>query len=105
MKILNKELEVSFAITEEEKERIKKILLGAGGLRHYLLRLTDGTELDVVNYDEYKKLEEMISKLKTNFKFLEDYIENNKLVLNNPTILQFYMIQKEILTEVNNECV
>lgn len=102
---MNKELEVSFAITEEEKERIKKILLGAGGLRHYLLRLTDGTELDVVNYDEYKKLEEMISKLKTNFKFLEDYIENNKLVLNNPTILQFYMIQKEILTEVNNECV
>lgn len=102
---MNNDLEVSFTMSEEEKERIKKILLGNGGLRHYLLKLTNGTELDVVNYDEYKKLEEMISKLKTNFKFLEDYIENNKLVLNNPTILQFYMIQKEILTEVNNECV
>lgn len=55
---MNKDLEVSFAMTEEEKERIKKILLGAGGLRHYLLKLTDGTELDVVNYESYKKLEE-----------------------------------------------
>ena len=55
---MNKDLEVSFAMTEEEKERIKKILLGAGGLRHYLLKLTDGTELDVVDYKDYQKLEE-----------------------------------------------
>ena len=58
---MSKDLEVSFAMTEEEKERIKKILLGAGGLRHYLLKLTDGTELDVVNYESYKKLEEELN--------------------------------------------
>lgn len=59
---MNKELEVSFAITEEEKERIKKILLGNGGLRHYLLKLTDGTELDVVEYEDYQKLESKIDE-------------------------------------------
>ena len=60
---MNKDLEVSFAMTEEEKEKIKKILLGAGGLRHYLLKLTDGTELDVVDYKEYKKLDSKIDEI------------------------------------------
>lgn len=60
---MNKDLEVSFTMTEEEKERIQKILLGAGGVRHYLLKLTDGTELDVVDYNEYKKLESKLDEL------------------------------------------
>lgn len=60
---MNKNLEVSFTMTEEEKERIQKILLGAGGVRHYLLKLTDGTELDVVDYNEYKKLESKLDEL------------------------------------------
>lgn len=48
---------------KEEKERIKKILLGNGGLRHYLLKTADGTELDVVDYKEYKKLDSKIDEI------------------------------------------
>lgn len=59
---MNKDLEISFTMTEEEKERIKKILIGNGGLRHYLLKLTDGTELDVVGYKDYQKLESKIDE-------------------------------------------
>ena len=55
---MSEDLELSFKITEEEKERIKKILLGNGGVRHYLLKIADGTELDVVDYKDYQKLEE-----------------------------------------------
>ena len=59
---MNKDLEISFTMTEEEKDRIKKILIGNGGLRHYLLKLTDGTELDVVGYKDYQKLESKIDE-------------------------------------------
>lgn len=59
---MNKDLEISFTMTEEEKERIKKILIGNGGLRHYLLKLTDGTELDVVGYKDYQRLESKIDE-------------------------------------------
>ena len=40
---MNKDLELSFKMSEEEKERIKKILLGNGGVRHYLLKIADCT--------------------------------------------------------------
>ncbi len=55
---MSKDLELSFKMSEEEKERIKKILLGNGGVRHYLLKIADGTELDVVDYKDYQRLEE-----------------------------------------------
>ena len=55
---MSKDLELSFKMSEEEKGRIKKILLGNGGVRHYLLKIADGTELDVVDYKDYQKLEE-----------------------------------------------
>lgn len=50
--------------------------------------------------EENKKYKEVIDKLNTNWKELEKYIDNSKLILNNPNILQFYLIQKEILKEV-----
>lgn len=70
---MNKDLEISFRMSEEEKERIKKILLGNGGLRHYLLKMADGTELDVVDYKEYKKLEFKIDKA---IELLDNYQNN-----------------------------
>ena len=59
---MNKDLELSFKMSEEEKERTKKILLGNGGVRHYLLKIADGTELDVVDYKDYQKLESKIDE-------------------------------------------
>lgn len=50
--------------------------------------------------NELKKKDEVIDKLKTNWKELEKYIDNSKLILNNPNIFQYYLIQKEVLKEV-----
>lgn len=61
---MNNDLEISFIMTEEEKERIKRILLENGGVRHYLLKLTDGTELDVIEYKKFQDLEIENQKLK-----------------------------------------
>lgn len=52
---------------------------------------------------ENKKYENTIIKLITNWKELEKYIDNNKFILNNPQIFQFYLIQKEIMKEVDYE--
>lgn len=84
---MNRDLEISFRMSEEEKERIKKILLGSGGLRHYLLKLTDGTELDVVEYEDYQKLESKIDeaieilKYKYSNKMLGKYGSELKYIL------------------------
>lgn len=52
---------------------------------------------------ENKKYKNTIIKLITNWKELEKYIDNNKSILNNPQIFQFYLIQKEIMKEVDYE--
>lgn len=52
----------------------------------------DKTEL----YFENQKLKEKNEKLETNWNELKKYIDNNKMVLNNPQILQYYLIQNEI---------
>ena len=43
-------------------------------------------------------------KLKTNWNELKKYIDNNKMILNNPHIFQYYLIQEEILKGDSNEC-
>lgn len=43
------------------------------------------------------ELKDIINKLNTNWKEFEKYLDNNKLVLNNSNILQFYLIQKDLL--------
>lgn len=55
--------EISFTMSDEEIEKIKNILT-QGGLRHYLLKITDNEELDVVEYSEYQKLEQENADLK-----------------------------------------
>lgn len=52
---------------------------------------------------ENKKYKNTIIKLITNWKELEKYIDNDKSILNNPQIFQFYLIQKEIMKEVDYE--
>lgn len=120
---MNKDLEISFRMSEEEKERIKKILLGSGGLRHYLLKLTDGTELDVVNYEEYKKLEEELNahikglceavnykdKLKEKIKKTIDLLDNYQNNLYSKTTRETLDDDIEraikLLKGENNECI
>ena len=46
---------------------------------------------------ENNQLKDRINKLNTNWKEFEKYLDNNKLVLNNSNILQFYLIQKDLL--------
>ena len=54
--------ELSFKMSDEEIERIKEILTKDKGLKHYLLKLSDNQELDVVEYKEYEKLQQRIDK-------------------------------------------
>ena len=60
---MNNDLELSITMTEEETERVKKLLLGNGGVRHYLIKLIDNTELDVVEYKGYENMVNIICKL------------------------------------------
>ena len=60
---MNNSMELSFKINNEEMEKFKKILT-SGGVRHYLIKITNGEELDVVEYKEYQKLEQENQKLK-----------------------------------------
>ena len=56
---MNKEeFELSINMSDEEIERIKNILCASRGVRHYLLKIHNDEELDVVEYKEYQKLEE-----------------------------------------------
>ena len=72
---MNNSVEFSFKINDEEMEKLKKILT-SGGLRHYLIKITNGEELDVVEYKEYQKLE------KENQKYKETIDKANKWVRN-----------------------
>ena len=60
---MNNSMELSFKINNEEMEKFKKILT-SGGVRHYLIKITNGEELDVVEYKEYQKLEQENQTLK-----------------------------------------
>ncbi len=48
-------------------------------------------------FDLLMNRDEVIDKLIVNWNFLEKYLDENKMVLNNPSIFQFYLIRKEIL--------
>ena len=78
---MKSDFELSFKMTEEEKERIKRILLENGGVRHYLLKLTDGTELDVVEYKEYQNLEIENQKLKEKIKQIIEYADGTDMLI------------------------
>lgn len=56
--------------------------------------------------EQLKQRDEVIEKIITNWNALEKYIDENKMILNNPNIFQYYLIQKEILNKYkgdNNE--
>ena len=46
--------------------------------------------------DEIKQLEKENQKYKKAINELMNYIENNKLILNNPNVLDFYLKVKEV---------
>ena len=56
------EFELNFKMSDEEMERIREILAKDKGLRHYLLKLSDNQELDVVEYKEYENLQQRVDK-------------------------------------------
>ena len=72
---MNKDLELSFAMSDEEIERIKNILCACSGVRHYLLKISDSEELDVIEYKEYQKLEQENQQLKDQRKELRTWLE------------------------------
>lgn len=94
---MNNSMELSFKINNEEMEKFKKILT-SGGVRHYLIKITNGEELDVVEYKEYQKLEQENRKLKqqlsnshqikTQQKEFIEYLENEIKRLEN---IEFYI--------------
>lgn len=71
---MNNSIEFSFKMNDEEMEKLKKILT-SGGLRHYLIKTTNGEELDVVEYKEYQKLEKENQELKEQQKEFIEYLE------------------------------
>lgn len=60
---MDNNLELTFTIDKETQEKLKEIL-NAGGLKHYLIKLENNTEIDVVEYKDYKKLELELNDLK-----------------------------------------
>ncbi len=50
-----------------------------------------------------KQRDEVIDKLMANWNLLEKYLDENKMILNNPSIFQFYLIQKEILQKYKGD--
>lgn len=83
---MNKEeFELSINMNDEEIERIKNILCASKGVRHYLLKIHNDEELDVVEYKEYQKLEQENKELKNKIEkvieilkehFVEEYIRS-----------------------------
>ncbi len=58
--------EISFNMTIEDKEKLLK-LLKASGIRHYALKLQDGSLLDLVEYEEYKILKQALNEIREKF--------------------------------------
>ena len=112
---MNKSIELSFKINNEEMEKFKKILT-SGGVRHYLIKITNGEELDVVEYKEYQKLEQENRKLKQQLsnshqiktqqkefiEWLENLINNANKVLDNPKEdeeIKSYVLSRKFVLE------
>ena len=54
--------ELNINMSNEEIERIKNLLIKDVKLTHYLLKIDDNKELDVVEYKEYENLQQRIDK-------------------------------------------
>ena len=57
------DMELSFEMNDEELEKLRKILTD-GGVRHYILEISDNEKIDVVEYKEYEKIEKENQELK-----------------------------------------
>lgn len=53
--------------------------------------------------NQLKQRDAVIDELIVNWNFLEKYIDKNKMVLSNPSIFQFYLMQKEILQKYKGD--
>lgn len=73
---MDKEMKLSFKMTDEELEKIRKIL-SFGGIRHYILKISENEELDVIEYKEYQKLEQKNQKQKEVIEKAINFINNN----------------------------
>ncbi len=65
--------ELIIKMSGEEIERIKELLVKDKRVRHYLLKIFDNEELDVVEYKEYEKLQQRINEA---IKLLDNYQNN-----------------------------
>lgn len=105
---MNNSMELSFKINNEEMEKFKKILT-SGGVRHYLIKITNGEELDVVEYKEYQKLEQENKELKKQLsndyqiKMKQLQQENRKLKQQLSNSHQIKTQQKEFIEYLENE--
>ena len=105
---MNNSMELSFKINNEEMEKFKKILT-SGGVRHYLIKITNGEELDVVEYKEYQKLEQENQELKKQLsndyqiKMKQLQQENRKLKQQLSNSHQIKNQQKEFIEYLENE--
>ena len=118
-------LERQLNILQQENQQLKKELdYLKSGEYHNQLRLERNMLQDVVDNGkvskddrefidmthrntkllvQLKQRDEVIEKLIVNWSELEKYIDTNKMILNNPNIFQFYLIQKEILQKYKGE--
>ncbi len=55
--------ELNIRMSDEEIERIKELLTKDKSVRHYLLKISNNQELDVIEYKEYENLQQRIDKL------------------------------------------
>ena len=79
---MDNNMELSFKMSDEEIEKIKKILC-TGGIRHYLLKIVDDEEIDVVEYKEYQKLEKETENLQKQLDYLRSGEYYNQLRFEN----------------------
>lgn len=78
---MNKEeFELSINMSDEEIERIKNILCASRGVRHYLLKIHNDEELDVVEYKEYQKLEQQNKELHNKIDKAIEYTKNKQVI-------------------------
>ena len=64
---MSEEFSLDIALSKEEYDKIKDLLTSTPGLRHYAVQLKSGEHLDLVEYKDYKVLEqenELLKKVK-----------------------------------------
>lgn len=91
---------------EQENQQLKEQIKLYETYLNRFFKINNKSYDGKVVLEQLKQRDEVIEKIITNWNALEKYIDENKMILNNSNIFQYYLIQKEILNKYkgdNNE--